>query len=254
MKAASRSLPRAVKSRETGPDAFSPFGKVMPGTRIISSTRPWTLNEGSSKGADRSASPERVRVFPAGLERAPSHRRSASSAFNEKVTWTAVEDPSTMKVPCGSPEAERRGAKGGFFTESSRGRYSAWNQSFPRGSLTRNRKSKEEVIPGRDAWRSPVTAESAKPPFRPTTPATRPPFAHNEFARADVNGLVLAKMKKRIRPHHGDRVPALVGLIELGDEDGAFMRDGRARSQTFLPEFLSAWRHRLSRWEAQSAA
>jgi len=50
----------------------------------------------------------------------------------------------------------------------------------------------------------------------------RPALAHDEFAVADVNRLVLAEMKERLRAHHRHGIKPGAGLVKFRDEKGAF--------------------------------
>jgi len=78
-------------------------------------------------------------------------------------------------------------AKGEFLTDNSRGRTSARNEGLPKGSSTPTWNSKAADAPGRNAWSSPFASARARPPFRPITPATRPPAADGGRGKKAAN-------------------------------------------------------------------
>ena len=76
----------------------------------------------------------------------------------------------------------------------------------------------------------------------------RAAFAHDQFVIAHVNRLPLAEVEKRTGSHHGHRVFTLVGLVEIREQTGPLVRDGRggveALSSKSCCSFIHCVNHR----------
>ncbi len=74
----------------------------------------------------------------------------------------------------------------------------------------------------------------------------RAALADDEFLVAEVEGLVLAEMEERPGAHHRHGVASGVGLVELGEQHGAFGGKAGRRVQALLAEKTGAVVHRGS--------